>query len=1058
VKDAPLRLLASSVVAVLVVSGLLGLAGGSAGTPRVASLDTPPPLAPLALAPAGSTASAHPASVSIGGAERTLVLYNQTLFDYNASAIAGTVGEDPGLAYDTLNETGWAVGLSTVGASTVDVFDPATDVGLRQMVAGGQAAIAYDNRTNTMWVTGGDTFDNVTVFNASTYAVVRVVGTGGDPRAITYDWRTREMFVVDSGTANVTILNDSTYAASSLSPPVGEYAGGIAYDPSSGNLFVSHQLGQNITAFYQSGNAPHQDIAVPGAGQMGTIVDDPQNGMVYAVGDSPGVFIVDAATNSTAGTISLPHQTIDGYDGLAVDPVDHRLYVSQIAAGGYGNVVSYQPAPTASTSTSLTNTSTGFNAQPETLAYDGADARILVCDTNQFDEASSNITEISTASSHIVGSVAIQRLPLGAAYDPVTRAVYIYDGGSGEVYELNANDQILRSAFVGYTDDDTFDGVGISGQVAYDSVNQTIFVDWSTPDEPDGYGVAEFSASALTLVENWTTGLSGPAGLAYDTSDSSVYVANNDGYNVTVISLITGEEHWVGTGERPIGVAYDTKNYAVYVTSEYYNNVTVISGLTSGASIGTGVDSTPWGDVYDPSNGYVYVADYESGNLTVINGSTNRTAAPYSIDISGSVNGPAWLAYDSINETIVASLPGLVPSLPGYTGLALINATNATYFGTLEFGDELQGLAYDPAAESLFAVATFPGAVYQVSFGAGPTSPPPPLGARLGAEPSSISLGQSTDLVSSASGGTLPYTYTYSTLPQGCTGLNLSTLPCTPTASGTFYVGVNVTDPTGGSAAAVTVLVVTYTPATLQVGLTPNPASITLGRSLDLVATASGGTGSGTYTFAYSTLPTGCTSQNLSTLPCAPTTTGTFYVGVNVTDPAADHGSASTRFVVLVAPSIAATLSPQPAAFDLGNSTTLTVQVTGTPTGPVTFDFTALPTGCASANTSSLACTPTAVGTFPLTVEVRDSAGHFAEANSSLVVQKVPAGTTPGKTTPSNTGSNEWVWILIAIVVVIAVILIVVFAARRRRPPPPVQASPSASGPPPPAVPGPPSA
>jgi DNA-binding beta-propeller fold protein YncE len=404
-------LLPIAAVALLLLSGIAAVlpAGGSASQLQVSGHGSPP-----ASAPSTDGAGVHTASTLLGGAEHTLVLYNLTRFDYNASTISGQVGEDPGLAYDSRNDTGWATGLSSVGASTVDVFDPTTDLGIRQMAAGGQSAIAYDNHTDTMWVTGGDTSNNVTVFNATTYAVKTVLGTGDDPRAIAYDWRTREMYVVDFGTDNVTIINDTTFAASLISPPVGPYADGIAFDPGSGNLYVTHQLYQNVTAFYQTGNAAHANIAITGAGQMGTILDDPQNGDLYASGDSPGVVIINATTNTTLGVIALPHGTIYAYDGLALDPVDHRLYVSQVEAGSYGNVVSYEPAPITGTGESLTNTSMGYNSQPETLAYDSADARILVCDTNQYSEASSNVTEISTASSLIVGSIGIQRLPLGS--------------------------------------------------------------------------------------------------------------------------------------------------------------------------------------------------------------------------------------------------------------------------------------------------------------------------------------------------------------------------------------------------------------------------------------------------------------------------------------------------------------------------------------------------------------------------------------------------------------------------------------------------------------------
>lgn len=51
---------------------------------------------------------------------------------------------------------------------------------------------------------------------------------------------------------------------------------------------------------------------------------------------------------------------------------------------------------------------------------------------------------------------------------------------------------------------------------------------------------------------------------------------------------------------------------------------------------------------------------------------------------------------------------------------------------------------------------------------------------------------------SAASGGTKPYHYTYSGLPGGCTSQDTPVLNCTPMATGTFTVSVNVTDSGGG--------------------------------------------------------------------------------------------------------------------------------------------------------------------------------------------------------------------------------------------------------------------
>ncbi|MCI4367783.1 MAG: hypothetical protein L3K08_08525 [Thermoplasmata archaeon] len=63
----------------------------------------------------------------------------------------------------------------------------------------------------------------------------------------------------------------------------------------------------------------------------------------------------------------------------------------------------------------------------------------------------------------------------------------------------------------------------------------------------------------------------------------------------------------------------------------------------------------------------------------------------------------------------------------------------------------------------------------------------------------SSSVGQPVRVTTSPEGGTPPYSYHYVGLPRGCTEANLSTLLCTPTATGSFLVTSWVNDSVGGS-------------------------------------------------------------------------------------------------------------------------------------------------------------------------------------------------------------------------------------------------------------------
>ncbi|HKV89891.1 MAG TPA: hypothetical protein VJQ43_01700, partial [Thermoplasmata archaeon] len=253
--------------------------------------------------------------------------------------------------------------------------------------------------------------------------------------------------------------------------------------------------------------------------------------------------------------------------------------------------------------------------------------------------------------------------------------------------------------------------------------------------------------------------------------------------------------------------------------------------------------------------------------------------------------------------------------------------------------------------------------------------------------------GQRTLLLVRTANGSAPFSYSYSGLPAGCSSQDVPTLPCLPTGAGTFRVQVQVRDGGGSSASASLTVTVTDAGGSGAVRITGFailPSTIVLGNSTTLSVNASGG--SGGWSYAYGNLPAGCASSNVSSLGCAPTVAGTFAVTFSVRDGAGGLASVSGNLTVDPVGSgsglAISGFGPSPGMASLGATVVLSVVASGG-TGPLTYQYPVLPSGCVSANTSALPCVPAQVGTYPLYVKVSDAGGHLQGAVGALVV--VPA-------------------------------------------------------------------
>ena len=278
---------------------------------------------------------------------------------------------------------------------------------------------------------------------------------------------------------------------------------------------------------------------------------------------------------------------------------------------------------------------------------------------------------------------------------------------------------------------------------------------------------------------------------------------------------------------------------------------------------------------------------------------------------------------------------------------------------------------------------------------------PPPI--QVSTPPPSLlsaDVGQLVSLTCNATGGVPPFTYSW-TFGDGFTA-NAQNVSHIFNSPGTMSVQCSVIDRSQtGSQNATSIMVLSDPSISLQ---TANPTSIDIGQTVTFTVQATGG--SGGYTYQWMGLPTGCSSSNIPIISCKSTTTGTFPVTANITD-SNGFSITSSTLSVSVSPALSLTsFTGSPDKLDIGQTITFAASASGG-SGRVSFVYYGLPTGCDTANSTSLSCTPTATGTYHAILAVSDSNGFTVSSSRiTITVNADPMATVVASPSSSDLGQT----------------------------------------------------
>jgi large repetitive protein len=258
---------------------------------------------------------------------------------------------------------------------------------------------------------------------------------------------------------------------------------------------------------------------------------------------------------------------------------------------------------------------------------------------------------------------------------------------------------------------------------------------------------------------------------------------------------------------------------------------------------------------------------------------------------------------------------------------------------------------------------------------------PQPLSIITSSPLASVAVGSPVNVKFTAFGGSVPYSFSGSNLPPGLSMAADGTLSGTATTPGIFPFTVTVSD-NAGDAPSTKSFSLTVTGTVLSVTGTLSDGQVGVPYSAAIGATG----GSSPYTINVTGLPDGLVFGNGS-VSGTPTTAGKFTVTVTVSD--SKNATASQTFTITIAAgplTITTATLPNGA---LGVAYSASLAATGG-TGGVTWSVSGLPGGLTATSAGAISGTPTASGSFTVSVTATDSKGVTASKSYTVTIAAVP--------------------------------------------------------------------
>lgn len=650
--------------------------------------------------------------------------------------------------------------------------------------------LAFVSRTSAIYATGGGPY-LATVISGTNNSTSSIVGEVPLPKTDTGSWDVvfdagmdRVYISAVTGTGGtqqgevfaVSASNDSVLGMTLVGDGTGEMA--MAYDPSTGNIYVADSGSNNVTVIADTTDTVVATIPVGVSPQYA--VFDPTNGDIYVSNaNSSNVSVISGNTNRVVASIPLPDLSPE--QG-AYDPGDQYLYfVSRFDSTGKRVAVL-----DGQTNSFLTNVSGNLSWPGGGVAYDSWNGEIYV----QYGESMLGVIN----GTRLAGNISLNATNWGEGV--------AFDSSNGDVYVGGAPGAVIPVANMSVSIVSPLGSLpfisSFKASLSSPHLNESVSLD----AQVNGGGGAPYRFSYAGLppgCQSLDSGLLNCTPTSSGTFPVTVTVTDAQGNHSSATldlavqagpqsSIIPGAARVdvnetvtfrtsVREGAPPFSYSYAPSSPAAGCTTSTTGELnctpgSALQGSSFTVSVRT-VDS--FGVVNDSTSPPVAVwpalrVSFTVSNRTPLLGQTMALTAsaqggmgPYSYSYLGLPVGCV-----SVN----ASSIGCLPTQAGWynTSVVVTDQNNETTSANVSVHVVFDFNVVSPALVTLgssFTIRVYPDQVFT-----GTQSDSPSAGA---------------------------FNYTYSGLPSGCSNQDAPTLNCTPTRIGNFSISITVRDAEGNS-------------------------------------------------------------------------------------------------------------------------------------------------------------------------------------------------------------------------------------------------------------------